>query len=93
MILATIDNADYPMTPNQRRYIYELIDSAILTPDQKEAYSMVMDKVDLTWNEAEDLIEELKGIQLDLVLQAGMGKLKEKDMKIANDIWTRRSNT
>lgn len=73
---------DIPMITEQRYYIESLLQNCVFTPDQKQGYENAMD-CRLTYNEAENMISELKAAQIDDISLARSGKLKEKPLAAA----------
>lgn len=83
------------MTEQQRKNLYNLIETSTLNPDQKDVYHRFI-AAGITFSEAECLKQELVEVQKDLVTLAGEGKLTENGpygLKVANREWCKRPNT
>lgn len=70
---------DLPMTLQQRNYIEQLLQTCVFDESIAEGYRIVLD-CQLTMNEADCIIQELKNHQLDDSTLARDGRLKQKDL-------------
>lgn len=68
-----------PMQHWQYIKIEQLLSNAILTDEQKDGYLLCLD-CKLSYLEAEGIIEELRGVQMDSVNLARSGKLNQIDL-------------
>ena len=83
---------EMPITQSQRNYIQQLLYDAVLDPDKKDYY-LVESESNITYGEAEGIIEELKKIQLPMEELARIGRLKRIDFNKALKKLVDRDNT
>lgn len=81
-----------PMTESQRNYIEQLVSSSSLTPDERKGYLFCLD-VKISYEEAQDLIAQLKKAQRGQIDLARDGKLKQIDLGKALQELIRMPNT
>jgi hypothetical protein len=79
-IIATNENG--PITYQQRIDIYNLANTSVLNPDQKEEYKMMAD-CNISYVEAESLIGELWRVQQSDIELARDGRAKSSQLNRA----------
>ena len=76
--LDSLQTEEIQANESQRSYIRQLVSTSSLDAESRNHY-MICSDVNLTYDQAQALIEELKRVQMDNINLARQGKLKAVD--------------